>query len=79
VIGEGISQLPPNAQDDDHILEMPAAEQCWSFSRRRYTVPDRLNPRLKVDRVAGKHGIRSLRVPAKANALSEGKPNGVPG
>jgi hypothetical protein len=29
---EGISQVPPNGQEDGHVFEMPAAEQCWPSS-----------------------------------------------
>ena len=31
-VGEGVSQVPSNAQQDNRIFEMPAAEQCWSSS-----------------------------------------------
>src|SRR5215471_14396691 len=29
---QGISQVPANAEEDDHVLEMPPSEQCWPFS-----------------------------------------------
>jgi hypothetical protein len=31
-IGERVSQVPPDAQEDDHVFEMPSAEQRWLFS-----------------------------------------------
>jgi hypothetical protein len=31
-VGQGISQVPPNAQQDDHVLEMPTPELCWPSS-----------------------------------------------
>ena len=31
-VREGISQVPANAQDDDHVFEMPPAEQCCPSS-----------------------------------------------
>ena len=31
-VGQGISQVPPNTQEDDHVFEMPSAEQCWPSS-----------------------------------------------
>ena len=29
-VRERISQVPPDAQEDNHVFEMPPAEQCWS-------------------------------------------------
>src|SRR5262249_10659949 len=31
-VGERISQIPADAQQDDHVFEMPSPEQCWSSS-----------------------------------------------
>jgi hypothetical protein len=31
-IGERVSQIPANAEEDDHVFEVPPAEQCWPFS-----------------------------------------------
>jgi hypothetical protein len=31
-IGERVSQIPANAGEDDHVFEVPPAEQCWWFS-----------------------------------------------
>jgi hypothetical protein len=31
-VGERISQVPPNAQEDYHVFEMPPPEQCWPSS-----------------------------------------------
>jgi hypothetical protein len=31
-IRERVSQIPTTAQEDDHVLEMPPAEQGWPFS-----------------------------------------------
>ena len=31
-VRQGISQVPANAQEDDHIFEMPPTEQCWPSS-----------------------------------------------
>jgi hypothetical protein len=31
-IAEGISQVPTNTQEDDHVFEVPPTEQCWPFS-----------------------------------------------
>ena len=31
-IRQGVSQVPANAKDDDHVFEMPPAEQCWPSS-----------------------------------------------
>jgi len=30
--GERISQVPANAQKNDHVFEMAPAEECWPFS-----------------------------------------------
>ena len=42
-IGERVSQVPTNAQEDDRILEMTPAKQCWPFSDHGYTVPNPLS------------------------------------
>lgn len=42
-IGERVSQVPANAEQDDHVFEVPPAEQCWPFLPSRYTVPDQTN------------------------------------
>ena len=31
-IGERVSQVPANAQKNDHVFEMAPAEECWPFS-----------------------------------------------
>jgi hypothetical protein len=31
-VGERVSQIPTNAKEDDHVFEMPPAEQCWPSS-----------------------------------------------
>jgi hypothetical protein len=31
-IREGVSEVPTDAQEDDHVFEMPPAEQCRPFS-----------------------------------------------
>jgi len=31
-IGERVSQLPADAEEDDHVFEVSSAEQCWPFS-----------------------------------------------
>ena len=31
-ICERVSQVPPNAQEDDHVFKMSSAEECWPFS-----------------------------------------------
>src|ERR1700683_284015 len=31
-IAEGVSQVPPDAQQDDHIFEVSPAKERWSFS-----------------------------------------------
>ena len=31
-IHEGVSELPANTQEDDHVFEMPPTEQCRPFS-----------------------------------------------
>src|SRR5262249_32510654 len=46
-IGEGISQVPPNAKENDHVFKMPPAEQCWPSSVHRYTLPNGLAPHLQ--------------------------------
>jgi hypothetical protein len=40
-------RVPTNAQEDDHVFEIPPAEQCRSFSRHRYTLPKPHAPRLQ--------------------------------
>jgi hypothetical protein len=39
-IGKRISQVPANAQEDNHIFEMPPAEQCRPSSVHDTTLPD---------------------------------------
>ena len=31
-IAEGVSQVPPDAQQDDHIFEVSPAKERWPFS-----------------------------------------------
>ena len=31
-VGERVSQIPADAEEDDHIFEVSSAEQCWPFS-----------------------------------------------
>src|SRR5262245_42831340 len=42
-IGERVSQIPANAEQDDRVFEVPPAEQCWPFSDHRYTLPNPLS------------------------------------
>jgi hypothetical protein len=41
-IRERISQVPANAHQDDHVFEMPPAEQYLTVFGSRYTLPDQL-------------------------------------
>jgi hypothetical protein len=41
-IGERVSQIPTDTQENDDILEMRPSKQCWPFSGHRYTLPDPL-------------------------------------
>src|SRR3954453_3264204 len=41
-IGERVSQIPTDTQENDDILEMPPSKQCWPFSDHRYTLPNPL-------------------------------------
>jgi hypothetical protein len=42
-IGERVSQIPANAEQDDRVFEVPPAEQCRPFSHHRYTLPNPLS------------------------------------
>src|SRR5882757_11455483 len=39
-IAEGVSQIPANAQKDDHVLEMSSPEQHWPILGHRITLPN---------------------------------------
>ena len=56
---EGISQVPPNAQEDDHAFEMPLAEQCLAVLGSRSSLPDQLNSRLQQNQLMGYSGLVS--------------------
>jgi hypothetical protein len=44
-VPEGISQIPPNAQNKDVVPEMAASEQLWSGFMRRFSP---IKPRFKL-------------------------------
>ena len=57
-VRQGISQVPPDAQEDDHVFEMPRRGTVLAVFGSRYTVPNRLEPRLQQNPPKGWHSRR---------------------
>ena len=41
-IGEGISQIPSDTENNHDVLKVPPAEECWPFSR--HDTPYQIGP-----------------------------------